>query len=313
MATKGTATTAKNRPQPQQQTKQNNVPAKTKETLPADAELLKLMNEDAGKGVSTDMADNIVPLVYILQANSPGLDRSNTAKYLGKDAKSGDIWFRGQPVFVDADLESEDSGLVGVPCFYSKCFIEWRPNRGGFVARHQTMPRAAVEKEEEREDGEGTRRVWRMPNGNAIQETREYVFMVTGYKSGKGEVVELEKPEPYVIPFVSTNITPAREFMSLMNKKTVPGSSRTAPMWSHYYRIRTENRKDGDNSWYVYHVRDAGEDGGSAAPLMVTDIALYRECKRINEQFAKGELKADAPAEEEQEAGDSGESKSDDM
>lgn len=186
------------------------------------ADLLKMMEQDSGKGVSTDASDNIVPLIYILQSNSPGLQRADAAKYLGKEAKAGDIWFRGTKKFVAAELEEDDEGLLVVPCHFSKCWIEWRPDRGGFVARHAERPKDAQLKTEKREGSDKERQVWRMPNGNSVQETREYVVLVLN---------QGDKPLPYVIPMTSTNHTPARQWMSSINEKTIPGSDKPASIY----------------------------------------------------------------------------------
>lgn len=258
-----------------------------------DPALLKMMQEDKGKGVSTDVSDNIVPLVYILQANSPGLDRQNKDVFLGKEAKAGDIWLRGTKMFAAADPEEDEPGMTGVPCYFSKVWIEWRPDRGGFVARHAQRPKDAKLQSEKRDEGDGTRDVWRLPGGNSVQETREYVFMVTEFA---GE--PLAKPRPYVIPMTSTNHTPGREWMSLINEQVIPGSNDAAPIYAFEYRIRTKHRVDGDNSWYVYSITDAGEEDGASVPKMVSDLALYHECRRICERFKSGEMKADAPEED---------------
>ena len=274
---------------PQTAQKKNQVTApKGKEV--ADADLLKMMGGDAGKGVSTDISDNIVPLVYILQSNSPALDRQKKDIYLGKDAKAGDIWLRGTKKFAGADPENEEPGMIGVPCYHSKCWIEWRPDRGGFVARHKERPKDAVEKLEKKEGSDTERMVWRRPNGNSVQETREYVFMITEFGDEK-----LAKPKPFVIPMTSTNHTPGREWMSMINDQIVPGTDKPAPIYAYKYRVLTKHRTDGDNAWYVYTIVGAGEEDGATVPLLVDDLELYKECRRINERFSSGEMKAEAP------------------
>lgn len=261
------------------------------------AELLKMMQEDAGKGLSTDASDNIVPLVYVLQSNSPALDRANAQMYLGKQAKAGDIWLRGTKTFFPADSEDDnEEGMLVVPCHFSKCWIEWRPDRGGFVARHAKRPAAAVLKSEKREGSDRMRDVWRMPGGNSVQETREYVVLVLNHPSGR--------PMPFVIPMTSTQHTAARMWMSLMNEKTLPGdASKSAPLFSHVYRMKTVAQSNDDGNWYGWQITDAGEEDGASVPELLQDLAIYREAKRINEQFNAGTMRADVGDEDEAASG----------
>src|ERR1044072_8695291 len=129
----------------------------------ADEEMLKMMAQDAGKGVSTAVEDNVVPLVYILQALSPQVQKKKEEYIEG--AEAGMIWFRGT-----SDVVSGEDGIPVVPCYFSKCWIEWQPNRGGFVARHENKPDDAVLTT----DSENPKRkFWRRPSGNIGVQTRE--------------------------------------------------------------------------------------------------------------------------------------------
>lgn len=255
----------------------------------ADPEMLRMMEGDAGRGVSTAAEDNIVPLVYILQSNSPQLDRADAAKYIGKGAKAGDIWFRGTKVHVDADTENDDSGILVVPCYFSKSWLEWRPDRGGFAGRHKERPKDAVLREEKADDG-SPRTVWRMPSGNSVVETREHVVLVIGEP--------FTKPTPFVVPMKSTDHTASREWMGLMNAKTIPGTDKTAPSFGFVYRMHTIPKKNDKGSWYGWQISDAGEEDGSAIPMMLQDLAVYKMAKKISTDFSTGALKADAPEDE---------------
>src|SRR3954465_1560369 len=58
------------------------------------------MEEDAGEGVSTLASDNVVPLIYLLQALSPQCVRQSPGYVTPgvggeKGAVAGNIWFRG--------------------------------------------------------------------------------------------------------------------------------------------------------------------------------------------------------------------------
>jgi hypothetical protein len=128
-------------------------------------EMNRMMAADAGKGVSTAIEDNIVPLVYILQSNSPQVQKKGENYVEG--AEAGMIWFRGTK-----DVVSGDDGIPVVPCHFEKVWIEWLPDRGGFVGRHADKPANAVQKTD---PANPKKKYWGLPNGNHVVETREHV------------------------------------------------------------------------------------------------------------------------------------------
>ena len=176
-----------------------------KEVIRSNADVSLLMEQDAGAGVSTDISDNIVPLVYILQAQSPQVLRQKP-EYI-KGAEAGNIWPRGEKQVWDG----EEEGVEVVPVYFDKVWIEWRPNRGGFVARHRERPELAEQRalDPQRPD----RMSWVLPSGNIVQESREHAVLVLG---------KYDNPTPFVIPFSGSNHTASRAWMGLMNRKKTP-------------------------------------------------------------------------------------------
>lgn len=245
-------------------------------------DLLKMMEQDAGRGVSTASEDNIVPLLYVLQKGSPQCDRDDQAHIKG--AKPGDFWIRGTQVVVD----SEEDGLEFVPCHFSKCWLQWRANRGGFAGKHATRPKDARQVPDAKKP---EKLVWRMPDAkgeyndacDAVVETREYAGIITS----------LEKPVSLVIPFSSTGHTPAREWMGLINRKLIPDTDKPAPIYAYKYHLSTIRRENDDGTWYQIAVTDAGEKNGKAVPKIVDDVELFRAARKINADFESGALRAD--------------------
>lgn len=247
-----------------------------------DPAMLKMMQADAGVGVLTGAEDNVIPLLYILQSNSPQLERADKVKFI-KGAKAGDIWLRGTTVVIDG----EEKGIEVVPCHNSKCWIEWRPDRGGFAARHKERPAEAVLTEvPSQKKGEDPKMVWRMPNGNTVVETREHVVIIT-----EGT----PKPVTLVAPMVSTNHTASKNWNGLMNNVFIPGTSNVAPCFGYKYRMRTVPKKNAKGSWYGWDIQHAGEEDGAAVPKMVNDLELYNAAKKIARDFSSGRLRADVP------------------
>jgi hypothetical protein len=256
---------------------------KPKSGAVAPADLLKMMEGDAGKGVSTSADDNIVPLLYILQKGSPQCDRDDKAKYI-KGAMPGNLWFRGTAAVIDV----EDEPLLFIACYFGKRWIRWRANRGGYVDAYAKRPDDAKQVADAKNPD---RMVWRMPNDkgeyndacDAVVETREY--------AGLGRVGD--KWLSVVFPFSSTGHTPAREWMGLINQKTVPGTDRPAPIFSHVYKVDTIRRENDEGSWYQARIIDAGEEDGKAVAQMVDDVELYKAARKIHADFSSGALKAD--------------------
>ncbi len=89
-----------------------------------------LEEQDAGKGVSTDVADNVVPLLKILQPLSPQVLKQKQ-EYI-KGAEAGMIYPRGEKQVWDGE-----EGIRIVPCYYERVWLEWGPERGdGLKGRH---------------------------------------------------------------------------------------------------------------------------------------------------------------------------------
>jgi len=231
-----------------------------------------LMEQDAGMGVSSDMADNIVPLVYILQAQSPQVLKQKPeflrdAHGKGKPAVAGNLWLRGEKTAWDG----EEDGVEFVPIHFDKCWIEWRPNRGGFVARHKERPAEAVQKALDPQKPD--RMSWVLPSGNIVQESREHVGFILGVT---------DTPIACVVPMTGSNHTASRAFMGLMNRKLTPKGA-VAPSFSHKYLLKTIAKSNDDGDWFGYVLEDTGE---------MVDPEVYLAARNIAKSFQTGAMRA---------------------
>jgi hypothetical protein len=215
--------------------KSRQVAAKTSANLPAHI----ANRQHTGAGVSSDVSDNLVPLIYILQAQSPqALPKSPD---FIEGATAGAIWLRNAPK--DQQIVDGDEGILFQPCHFDKVWIEWKPDRGGFVARHKERPAAAEQKTKDPKKPD--RLHWEMPNGNVVVETREhsgFVHLDDGTRF------------PYTIPFSSSGHTVSRGWMTSMNRKVVGGS--IADSFCYLYRLTTQFRENDDGSWFLFEVND---------------------------------------------------------
>jgi hypothetical protein len=274
-------------------TKGKSVPAPVKKSEPpakkassavavpaTDEEFEKLLSADAGKnkGTSSKTEDNLVPLVYILQSNSPQVNKRSDAYIEG--AEAGDIWLRhaAEPIV------KGDEGVVFLPCYFFKDYVEWIPrdDGGGMVGRHPELPEEAEVQHDEKRPN---RVINKMPNGNDLILTANHAGFV---------ITDEGRALPYMIPLKSTGLTVSRAWMFMMNQKlSVEGKPLAS--YSHKYRLTTKHRKNKEGEWFVLDVTDEGR-------LTAADKELYMMGRALEAAFASGEKRG----EEEVQAGQTG-------
>lgn len=237
------------------------------ETLPATvtsalpAEMMGMMQEDAGKGVSSAAEDNLVPLLYVLQALSPQVDPNSSAHIEG--AKAGDLWLRNAR---DSIVNGND-GFLFQPCYTWKDWVEWLPDRGGFVGRHDERPAEA-------QPDEKNKNKWRMKDGNSVVETR--------YVAGIAHVGNLKMP--YIIPFSSTGHTVERGWNTARGTHKLP-TGQPMPAFASLWNLSTVQRSNKKGKWY------------SIAPSWASyvDKDTYMEGRALHDSLASGQKRAEAP------------------
>ncbi len=252
-----------------------------------------LMKQDAGRGVSTAAEDNIIPLIYILQAQSPQALKQKP-EYI-KGAAAGMIWPRGSKVLIDG----EEEGLPVIPVAFKKCWIEWRPDRGGFAGRHEYdsaaedkgRPEGAEWIEDPKSKGKGK---WELPNGNYVVETREHAVLAKINGNWTGAVVSMS----------GSNHTASRTWMGLMKDKKIPDSDDRAPSYAYVYCLLTVARSNDQGDWYAWQAEDGAGDGEvTFLPDIEGGVELYKVARQLDRDFMSGAKVADAPHEMDSAAG----------
>lgn len=248
--------TAKKTATPSRPTQKSNVPARVENKSGANA----LVNADdeaflanyAGSGVSQAAEDNVIPLVYLLQSNSPQVNKRGEAYVEG--AEPGFIWLRGTPTVFNGE-----DGIYAQPCHFRKAWIQWGPQRGdGYKGRHETPndsklpPAGAVEKEVMSEGK--LKKQWVMPNGDIVVQVREHAVRLFTRNGDKFEYIG-----QYLISMSGTNHTSSRNWMMMMNGKVVPvgGAARIAPSFGYMYLLTSKFRKNDAGEWFMW---EASED-----------------------------------------------------
>jgi hypothetical protein len=234
--------------------------------------LLHEMEQYGDAGLSKSAADNLVPLIYVLQKLSPQVDTRNP-QHLA-NAEPGDIWLRNAPTPI---IKGEE-GMLFQPCHFEIAWIEWVPRErgGGFVARHTSLDdKCPVADAVLQRDHQNPNRVkYVRPNNNEIIQTRNHV----GYVLNNGAAL------PFVIPLQSTGHTISRTWMFDMNSRLMP-NGRSYPTWAHVYRLRTKSRTNAMGTWFSL----------DPAWEAFTDTEQFHRGTALHEAFVAGTQSAEAP------------------
>ena len=238
------------------------------------AALATRMQADAGKGVSTAQEDNLVPLIYLLQALSPQVNKRGNDYIDG--AEAGSIWLRNSP----HPIVNGEVGILFQPCHFHKDWVEWVPrdSGGGLVARYENLPKDAKSVVDDKNPNK-VRFV--TPNGNEVMETRYHA----GYA-----ILDDGTALPYIIPLTSSGHGISRQWMFMMNSHATADGS-VVPSWARTYRLKTKQRSNAAGTWFTWEVSEGD---------WVNDAA-YERGARLFKAFETGTKQADLPQEGNQE------------
>ena len=235
-----------------------------------------------GAGVSTDQADLLIPMLRILQALSPEVEKKGTSYMPGAEPGMGLMKNAPNP------LIDMDKGILFQPVYANKAVVEWIPRQsgggggGGFVGTYSEMPKSAKQVP----DQNIPKRMITIngETGNLLVETRYHGGFIID-ESGKNP------PMPAVIPFSSTGHTVAKGWNFLMSQKALNG--KRADAWAVYYRIKTKLKTRGTQSWYIFDITDAGaqDKSGHADTLWVPTVEDYNRGKALYDSLASGKMK----------------------
>ena len=246
-------------------------------------DLMEFAGEQGGRGVSTAADDNLVPLVYVLHYSSPQVDRRDNAYIEG--AEPGDIWLRGAPAGLEIIKPAD--GVLVQPCYFYKDVGEWLPRQEGggggqgFIGRHpEEAARDVAGAEQDPED----KNHWTVRRGNEVHdlvETRNHAVLVW-HPSGR--------VMPYLIPLSSTGHGVSRAWMTQIGRQIIQQGPKKGEPWDSFarlYVLGTEPRANKLGKWFSFTT----EEG----PWCTRE--QYLAGRKLHEQFAKGEKRAEAPQE----------------
>lgn len=203
--------------------------AKSKSVVKKEEMPVALMNEmdnAQGAGFETaDMSAYAVPFLRILQTNSPQINEDEDC-YI-KGAKGGMF-------FNTIANEVYGKEVKVIPLTYQRDFVEWKPNRGGFVRTHGSNPKI-LDRIVEVDDKNNNI----LDNGNVLQDSRNhYVLLADNLSAG-----------PIILSMVSTGVKHSRKWMTAMRMLKTP-NGKEAPMFSSVYTLKTTMNENDEGKWY---------------------------------------------------------------
>jgi hypothetical protein len=220
-------------------------------SAPLPAELADATALDAGKGVSTKPEDAIVPLITVLQSNSPQCDKRGV-EYIDT-AEPGRWWLRGA-------IEPIRDEIIAIPCAMARTWMEWLPDRRGYVARHEEEP-----EDIEIKPAEGnSRRPVLIRRGNPIVDTKEIYVLVDN--------------QPFMLPCASTFHQFARELQTHFRQWLHPKTGKPLPSFARKYKLVTVPKANALGKWFMPKFVDLGWVGE----------AEYANARAFNEFVEQG-------------------------
>jgi hypothetical protein len=193
------------------------------------------MSADAGEGVSFSTDDQIIPILSVLQTNSPACDRRGVEYVDG--AVAGHFFIKNAPTPVLDGV----AGIVVIFCAMQSVVMEWLAGRQGFAARHLEMPADAVATVEP-----GRRRPTYMSkaSGNVYEQTRE-LFLIHG-------------GQQLVLPCHGTSHQFARRLMTYAGQLELPGGKGICPLYGRRYKLTTIAQRNTLGAWFGLKFEDLG-------------------------------------------------------
>ena len=245
--------------------------AQKKTTQVVASELDKILEADSGVGLENITTEDMqIPFIRIIQALSPQLQKDDPL-YI-KGAEQGDIFNT-----VSQEIYKQDEGVVVVPAFFEKKFLEFqlRSSGGGFVREL-----AADDKDITMTSREGT--IELLPNGNELVRTHQHLVIA---QSADGTIA------PSVLDMKKTQLKVARRWNTLKNSARLP-SGALMPIYGTAWRVTTVLEANDQGKWFNYKLDRINDVTPEIEKMML-------EARNMYQGVSKGEVKmAAAPADD---------------
>lgn len=208
--------------------------------------------------------DLLIPRLTILQGLSPQVVQGKAE--FDQEAKVGEIY--------DVGLQERfPQGLIFLPVFYQKQWLEWAPKREGLRGIHDSD--TIMDQTEKDDRGRNV-----LPSGNSIAETAQlYGLNVSaGFRKS-------------FIPMASTQLKKARRLLTLATSEKVSrsdGSQFTPPLFYRSYALSTVPESNAEGNWMGWKI-----ERGASLPEFDHWQQLLSDIKEFRDSLAAGNVKGD--------------------
>ncbi len=239
--------------------------------------------KDAGRGVKIEITDLLIPFLDLLQSDTKECI-PDEQKYV-KGAEAGMLINKATK-----ELRPGIPGLLLVPVQKKRSFVEWLPDRGGFVAEHS--PESEIV-----QNASGRNKDMKAANGNSLVETFSIFAIILDE--------ETEEPLGYVVvPFTSSKIKVWRGYWTGFNQVRVQTDDgmktldKIAPLFAHRIRLSVFDDKNVKGQRYKnYTMKPAISDGDSDPNIIESMIGpehlAYKAGDLLSSAIEDGRAQAD--------------------
>lgn len=235
------------------------------------ADIANLLLEDAGAGQETmGKEDFAIPRLGILQSLNPQCAKRESTYIEG--AEPGLIWDG-----ISGEMIDGEEGILAIPVSFRRTNIEWKLNRGGFVADHGNDDACLADCTK---DDKGA-----MINlaGNVIVPTAEYLCLVVDGNGGARQVS---------ITMSKSQLKKSRKWNTMISQLQVPkpgGGVFNPAMFYRSYKLTTVPESNDQGSWFGWDIKP-----GPNTLDLENGEAMYLSCRSFRNLIATGDIKVAA-------------------
>lgn len=205
-----------------------------------------------------------LPFITILQSLSPAVQEGKDGARAGRiiNTVTGDI----------------SDSLTVIPCRYTNTIVEWVPRDKGGGFRGEAPYRDRAAEFEKRRDPRTGKAV--LENGNELADTHNFYVLV---EDENGNVI------PAIISMGSTQIKKARNWLSFMRMKTMPGTDGTffvPAMYASRFKLSTKQESNSKGKWHGWNYEWLGFMNSPDAPQ-------YQQAITFSDSVKQGAVKVD--------------------
>jgi len=237
---------------------------------------LALVNDmfeaDASSGMENmSQEDLALPFLKVLSQLSPELESV-------EGAKAGMIFNT-----VSNQLYDGQKGILVLPCYYERKYIEWAPRGQGSGAPINVYPATSdVMSRTFRKPGDSKDY---LESGNYIENSAQHYVLVLDEKGD----------HPALIVMKATQLKKSRKWNSMMMTVKMNGKNGpfTPPSYSQVYRLTTSKESNDKGTWYGWEVERVGPVENQSQYLMAKGFA--ESVKSGDVQVKHSDEAAEAP------------------